>query len=156
LNRGAFVSSFLLCFALSIFFVSTVTPLAPTIEALVNIKPDNLNLESNTKWVSACIEALACDGTFPDLQDINVSTISLYRDHCDFVTEVHHSKVLGNKVVVWFNASHVIDYIRELLYYMGIGLPPPTEKLGIELVVAGQLFDGRQFQGSDVIHIFSS
>jgi len=155
MTKGAFVYSLLLYFTLSMFFISRVTPLAPAIKALVNIKPDSLNLESNTKWVSASIEALTDDGTFLDVHDINVSTISLYHDYCNFITEAHHVRVLGNKVVVWFNASHVIDHIWEFLHHMGIEIIPPTEKYPIQLMVAGQLFNGRHFEGIDHMHIFS-
>jgi len=100
------------------------------ITATIDVKPDTLNLKSQGKWIAAHIK-------LPEgynVEDIDVSTIML-----NDVLPAESSQVYRRTLMVKFDRSEEIAL-----------LPQVGEA---ELTIAGKLFDGTSFEGSDSIRV---
>lgn len=103
----------------------TVIPM----QAALDIDPDTLNLDSKGRWITAYIGLP--DGY--DIYDIDISTVLLNE-----VIPADWGDIQGTIYMVKFDRSDVEDLI---------GAPEES----VELTVTGELIDGTQFEGSDVI-----
>lgn len=115
------------------------------LDALVDVKPEALNLHSKGRWITAYIELP--EGY--DVADINVSTIMLN----DTIPAELRPTAIGDydddgipDLMVKFDRQAVIDLI--LQNYQ------PTGRFGtVTLTITGYLYDGTPFQGTDSIRI---
>lgn len=108
--------------------IRAINPPPPTIVATVDVRPDELNLKSKGKWITAYIK-------LPEgynVGDINVFTI-LLNDR----VPAESSKVRGEMLTVRFDRSRVIALLGQ------------TGE--VELTVTGFLSDVTPFEGSDTI-----
>jgi hypothetical protein len=114
------------------FFVST-TP--PPIEASVQIKPETLNLQSKARWID-------CHIWMPE--DYNVADINSYSVTLE--DEIQPEWIWLSEADQAVIAKFSFLAIQEIL----VGLQTPTE---VELLVTGELNNGRRFQGTDVVRV---
>ena len=118
-----------------------ISPAPPAvIEALIDIDPDTLNLQSHGNWITAYIELP--EGY--DVNDIDISTILL---EDTILAELEPTEVGDNDndgiadLMVKFDRS-AVEAILE-----------PAEE--VELTVTGELNDGTAFEGSDIIQVIN-
>lgn len=110
----------------------------PTIQSIVDIDPDTLNLNSNGKWITCYIELP--DGY--DVVDINISTI-----------------LLNNTVPAENKPTNISDYdndgILDLMVKFDRQAVQDILELGENVLttVTGKLFDETQFEGIDYIRV---
>jgi hypothetical protein len=109
----------------------------PVVSAVVDIKPDTLNLKSKGNWITAYIELP--DGY--DVNDINISTVLL-----NYVIPAESSPTeVGDydndgipDIMIKFDRSDVEDYID---------IPMNS----VTLIITGYLITSELFEGSDII-----
>lgn len=110
------------------------------INAVIDIEPESLNLNSSGKWITCYIELPSCHGY--NVTDINISTILLN----EIVTA--ESKPINISdydydgipdLMVKFNRQDVID----ILEYGD----------NVEIKITGELTDGTKFEGIDYIKV---
>ena len=118
-------------FAIDDIALVTIPP--PTVEAIVDIDPDTLNLNSRGKWITAYI-ALP-EGY--DVQEIDVETVSLKKD--DFEVGGEYGEFQTGILMVKFRRSEVQSILEA------------AEE--VELTVTGDLVDGGRFEGTDIIRV---
>lgn len=106
-------------------------------EAIVDIKPETLDLNMQGTWITAYIKLEGYD-----VSDIDTSSILL-----EGLFAPEWSKIEGDFLMVKFDASSVINYLWNVLYHMG------GNRVRVELTIAGQLRSGTQFAGMDTITI---
>jgi len=102
------------------------------VDALVDIKPDTLNLDSKGKWITVYAEI----ETEYDEEDIVVNTVKLE----DISAE--GGEVNGSCLIVKFDRGQVIEYLD--------GYSDGDE---VTLTVSGEFTDGVSFSGVDTIMI---
>lgn len=100
------------------------------VDALVDIKPETLNLDSQGKWVTVYAEI----ETEYDEEDIDVSTVRLEGILADW------GKVNGSRLIAKFDRTKVIEFLN--------GYSDGDE---VELTVSGRFNDGVSFSGVDTI-----
>jgi hypothetical protein len=114
------------------------------LDANINIDPDTLNLRSRGKWITAYIELP--EGY--DVADIDVSSIFLNEtipaDPSAPITVGDHDHDGIPDLMVKFSRAEVISLILANVNIEGRFTP-------ITLTMTGNLYDGMQFQGSDII-----
>jgi len=121
----------------------------PKLTATVDICPKALNLRSRGRWITSYIE-------LPEgynVEDINVSTIMLNGT----IPVESRPIAIGDydedgipDLMVKFDRARVISYIFD-----NIGIVQLLEErfMTVTLTIAGKLYDGIQFQGSDTLRI---
>jgi len=102
------------------------------VDALVDIKPDTLNLDSKGKWITVYAEI----ETEYDEEDIVVNTVKLEDISAD------GGEVNGSCLIVKFDRGQVIEYLD--------GYSDGDE---VTLTVSGEFTDGVSFSGVDSIMI---
>ncbi|UCD85310.1 MAG: PD40 domain-containing protein [Deltaproteobacteria bacterium] len=118
-----------------------ISPAPPAvIEATIDIDPDTLNLKSHGKWITVYVELP--EGY--DVNDIDISTVLLE----DAIPAESHPTEVGDSdgdgiadLMVKFDRTAVEAILR-----------PAGE---VELVVTGELNDGTEFEGSDIIRVIN-
>lgn len=141
----------LVTFALAVSLI-ILTQLATThvsangITANVDIDPDSLLLteDGNGEWITAYI------GPLPDdynVSNIDVSSVTL--DVMGYHVYVLRYDIQENKLMVKFDRAMVISLLWSMVEHMS---PHVKEKVTLE--VAGILYDGTTFRGSDTIRVF--
>jgi len=129
-----------------IVWTQLVTPVsANVIPANVNIDPDVLLLKEggHGNWITAKIE-------LPkgyDIGNINVSSVTLEVMGAHVPVTMHETR--GNTLMVKFDRSLVTSLLWSMTGHMS-----PHVKQEITLEVAGTIFDGNAFRGSDTIRVF--
>ncbi|MCK4733338.1 MAG: hypothetical protein KAT65_12865 [Methanophagales archaeon] len=119
-------------------------PLYIAIQATVTIKPESLNLKSKGKWVTCYIE-------LPDgysVEDIDIDSVALTKINGD----------LPDPPLYTVGPSGIGDYdddgIPDLMVkFDSQELIPLLEVGDAELTVAGELYDGPPFEGTDTIRV---
>jgi len=118
------------------------------LNAVVEIEPETLNLQSKGRWITSRIE-------LPigyNLSDIDVSTIELN------LTIPAEAKpiAIGDydsdgilDLMVKFNRTTVIDYILSII-------ETPTLPRTLALTLTGKLSNGTPFEGTDTIRVIST
>jgi hypothetical protein len=122
------------------------------IGAVIDINPSTLNLKSRGQWIT-CYIGLP-EGY--NVSDINRATILLNGTIpvAPFWVDKPLESVIGDynndtvpDLMVKFNRTQVISYIIKSLGFEPINFTEVT------LTVAGELYDGTQFEGSEVIRV---
>ena len=116
---------------------------ASSIDALVEIKPETLNLKKNGV-ITAFVELPSPY----NVTDINIDTVRLHVEDAVGSVEPLRCVVADGKLIAKFDASDVADLI--LLGHMQ-PIPPQDNQLK-DLVVEGKV-KGEPFEGSDRIRI---
>lgn len=127
------------CFsALILFGLQVLSPpaIASTLTATIDIKPETLNVNMKGRWITAHIK-------LPE--DYNISDIDMSTILLEGLFGAEWSNIEGEKLMVKFDASSIIDYLWGKLYHMGLN------RAEITLTVEGQLKSGIPFTGSDTI-----
>lgn len=121
-----------------------VTLVEHAIPATIDVHPSTLNLRSEGRWVTACIEL--SEGY--DVNNIDVETILL---NDTFSVDLTAATQIGDHdmdgiadMMVKFDRAQLESYIYHVL---GIRYGPVTLK------ITGQLYDGTAFEGSDTIFV---
>jgi len=108
------------------------------VDALVDIKPDTLNLESKGEWVTV----YAIVDTEYDEKDIVIESVKL-----DGVIQAEWGEVQADgRLMVKFDRALLIEYI------VGKGYGDGDE---VTLTVSGEFNDGVRFTGEDTIRVVS-
>lgn len=118
------------------------------VDALIDIVPDTLNVNSKGKWVTVYI-------TLPEgfnVADIDTSTIEI-------------TSLLGNSCAAAYSQSADLSFVPEIGDHDEDGIPDLTVKFDRQILAAslciddvviqveGDLFDGEHFVGSDKIRV---
>lgn len=130
-----------MCFsALILFGFQALSPstTAFTLNAIVHIKPDTINLNREGRWITVYI---ALPESY-NVSDIDTSTILL-----EDIFSPEWSNIEYGMLMVKFDSSAVINYLWNKLYHMG------GNRVFIELTVTGKLVDDTPFTGSDTVKI---
>jgi hypothetical protein len=116
---------------------------APSVDAIVDIDPNTLNLKSRGQWITGYIEF----AEEYDVNDIDVSTLMLNGtlSVAPYPTEIgdHDGDGLFD-LMVKFNRTEVSQYICDV---QGI------QHGSVTLTVKGELSDGTTVEGSDTIRV---
>ena len=130
---------------LAVFGMQLLMPpiAASSIDALVEIKPETLNLKKNGV-ITAFVELPSPY----NVSDIDLDTIKLHVEDAVGLVEPLRCVVADGKLIAKFDASDVADLI--LLGHMQ-PIPPQDNQLK-DLVIEGQV-KGEHFEGSDRIRI---
>lgn len=120
----------------------TITVLSPepsVVEAVIDLDPDTLNLGSNGKWITCCIELP--EGY--DVADVDVGAVMLN----DTVAAAAKPTSIGDD-----NHNGVPDLMVKFDRAAVAALLEPGQA---ELTVTGELGDGTVFAGTDVIRVIA-
>jgi hypothetical protein len=122
---------------------STETQIISCVPAMVNVKPDTLNLKSKGKWITAYIE-------LPEgynIHDIDISSILL---NDTIPVDMSAPTAVGDydsdgipDLMVRFNRTAVCQLILSKGVMLG----------NVTLTVSGKLYDGTEFEGCDTIRV---
>jgi hypothetical protein len=105
-----------------------------TVERLIDIYPDTLNLKSKGKWITGYIE-LPEDW---DVEDVDVTTILLNGEVAAAWADVQYCP--ENKVLM---VKFFRDEVQAIL--------APGD--AVEITITGELLDGTAFEGGDIIRV---
>jgi len=128
------VAAFLILLGVAAIFL---LPRKPVVEAVVDIKPDSVNLHDPPKWFNASIR-------LPEpynVSDINVTSLRL--EQIPAVEAVIEDSVLTAR----FDGATVTNLLWTKTYHMGL-----TSPAMVELKVTG-LVDETEFEGRDEIEV---
>lgn len=137
--------------------VTAVPAIPPLIQATLDIDPDTLNVKSNGQWITAYIEL----PTGYEVADIDLATVVLthsdiYQDYA--VTDPQYGFVTDpNAYLMDHDGDGIMERMVKfdriaLCNYLAIADLDSGDKFyDVPLTVAGQLFDGTPFEGSDTL-----
>ncbi len=127
-------------FAVGEFGIAETLQIPDVIQAVIDIDPDTLNLNSKGKWITCYIEL---PGNY-DVEDIDVSTIKLN----DEVPAESRPTGVGDCDD---------DGIAELMVKFDISAVQEILEAGdeVEITVTGELNDDTKFEGSDTIRVIN-
>ena len=112
--------------------------IALTVQALIDVKPDTLNLDSKGRWITTYIE-------FPenyDVNDIDVNTVILHNQ----IQAEDNPTEIGD-----YDNDGIADIMLKFDRYAVQEILEEGDK--VEINIKGELFDGTSFEGSDTIRI---
>ena len=119
-------------------------PLYIAIQANVAIKPETLNLKSKGKWVTCYIELP--EGYY--VEDIDIDSVTLTKINEDLLDPPLYT--VGPSGIGDYDDNGIPDL---MVKFDGQELIPLLEVGDAELTVAGELYDGTPFEGSDTIRV---
>jgi len=111
-----------------------------TLTAVVDIKPETLNVNMNGRWITVFL-SLSEDY---NVSDIDPSTILL-----ENMFKAEWTSIENGVMILKFDALGLTDYLLLKLYHMG------AARTQITLVIQGELKSGGHFIGSDTITVMN-